>query len=286
MVLHWRRCGRVCRRQRDKRLLSFFCGLAANETVCPQTRPARSPQDYLQNPYILCDFFCYTLKILAPICCCICYIPGEFQDGCHDTIATYKGTKCRREYHLLASIRHQSGHNQPFDSCTLLAAQAQPKLCARNDRRRISGLCGDPTIGAVRDMLGSRLRHICHLLHCYDSALWQISLRAMTYLFATITFSLVNAMLMTFGTWEAVAAANLAILATLSVLEYSRVMRSQASFRMSYDNRELLHPGRQADLFSNITKRTGIKPERVSISRMSFRCQIARLRVWYIEEGN
>ncbi len=112
-----------------------------------------------------------------------------------------------------------------------------------------------------------------------------ISLRDMTYLFATITLSLVNAMLMTFGTWEEVAAVNLAILATLSVLEYSRVMRNQASFRLSYDNLELLHPNRRADLFSDITKRTGIRPVRVSINRMSIKSQSARLRVWYLEEG-
>ncbi|MCY4538575.1 MAG: DUF4956 domain-containing protein [Chloroflexi bacterium] len=112
-----------------------------------------------------------------------------------------------------------------------------------------------------------------------------ISLRDMTYLFATITLSLVNAMLMSFGTWEEVAAVNLAILATLSVLEYSRVMQSQASFRLSYDNLELLRPSRRDDLFSDITERTGIRPVRVSIIRMSIKSQNARMRVWYIEQG-
>ena len=112
-----------------------------------------------------------------------------------------------------------------------------------------------------------------------------ISLRDMTYLFATITLSLVNAMMMTFGTWEEVAAVNLAILATLTVLEYSRVMRNQASFRLSYDNLELLHPARKAELFADIAKRVGIKPVRVSISQMNIKRQSARLRVWYNEEG-
>ncbi len=111
-----------------------------------------------------------------------------------------------------------------------------------------------------------------------------ISLRDMTYLFATITLSLVNAMLMTFGTWEEVAAVNLAILATLSLLEYSPVMRNRVSFRLSYDNIELLHPSRRADLFADIFERTGIRPVRVSISRMNIKSQNARLRVWHIEE--
>ncbi len=111
-----------------------------------------------------------------------------------------------------------------------------------------------------------------------------ISIRDMTYLFATITLSLVNAMLMTFGTWEEVAAVNLAILATLSLLEFSPLMRTRASFRLAYDNIELLHPGRRDELFADIFERTGIRPVRVSIDRISIKSQNARLRVWHIEE--
>lgn len=111
-----------------------------------------------------------------------------------------------------------------------------------------------------------------------------MSLRDMTYLFATITMSLVNAMLMTVGAWQEVAAANLAILATLSLLEYSRVMRDRSSFRLSYDSLDLLHPGRRDLLFADIYERTGIRPQRVSISRMNIKSQKARLRVWHLVE--
>ncbi len=111
-----------------------------------------------------------------------------------------------------------------------------------------------------------------------------ISIRDMTYLFATITLSLVNAMLMTFGTWEEVAAVNLAILATMSLLEFSSVMQSHVSYSLSYDNIELLHPGRRDELFADIFKRTGIKPVRIAINRMNIKSQSARLRVWHIEE--
>ena len=111
-----------------------------------------------------------------------------------------------------------------------------------------------------------------------------ISVRDMTYLFATITLSLVNAMLMTFGTWEEVAAVNLAILATLSLLEFSRVMRTRVSFRLAYDNIELLQPGRRAELFADIFERTGIRPVRVSIDRIGIKSQNARLRVWHMDE--
>ena len=111
-----------------------------------------------------------------------------------------------------------------------------------------------------------------------------MSLRDMAYLFATITLSLVNAMLMTFGTWQEVAAVNLAILATLSLLEFSPMMRNPSSFRLSYDNLELLHPGRRDLLFDDIYERTGIRPLRVSISRINIKRQNSRLRVWHLEE--
>ena len=112
-----------------------------------------------------------------------------------------------------------------------------------------------------------------------------ISLRDMTYLFATITLSMVNAMLMFFGDWAELAAVNLALLATLVALEYSQVMRYRSSLSLDYDNLELLHPGRRADLLADIRKRTGITPSRVAIRRINIKRGTARLRVWHFEEG-
>ena len=111
-----------------------------------------------------------------------------------------------------------------------------------------------------------------------------ISLRDMTYLFATITLSMVNAMLMFFGDWAELSAVNLALLATLVALEYSQVMRYRSSLSLDYDNMELLHPGRRADLLADIRKRTGITPSRVAIRRINIKRGTARLRVWRFEE--
>ena len=113
-----------------------------------------------------------------------------------------------------------------------------------------------------------------------------ISLRDMTYLFATITLSMVNAMLMFFGDWAELAAVNLALLATLVALEYSQVMRYRSSLSLDYDNMELLHPGRRADLLADIRKRTGVTPARVAIRRINIKRGTARLRVWHFEEGD
>ncbi len=112
-----------------------------------------------------------------------------------------------------------------------------------------------------------------------------ISLRDMTYLFATISLSLVNAMLMFFGDWAELVAVNLALLATLFALEYSQVVRYRSSLSLDYDNMDLLHPDRRPDLLADIRKRTGITPVRVAIRRINIKRGSARLRIWYFEAG-
>lgn len=110
-----------------------------------------------------------------------------------------------------------------------------------------------------------------------------ISLRDMTYLFATITLSLVNAMLMFFGSWEELAAVNVALAATLVLLEYGKFLRYRATMSLSYDNLELLHPHRRAELMADVQGRTGILPARIAIDSINLRRKSARLRIWYIE---
>ncbi len=111
-----------------------------------------------------------------------------------------------------------------------------------------------------------------------------ISLRDMTYLFATITLSLVNAMLMFFDSWEELIAVNAALIATIIILEIGKFMRYRSSINLAYDNLELLHPDRQADLLHDINQRIGIKPVDIAIRRMNVKNQSARLRIWYFKE--
>ena len=114
----------------------------------------------------------------------------------------------------------------------------------------------------------------------------EISLRDMTYLFATITLSLVNAMLLSFDKWEEFVAVNVALVATLMILEVGKFMRYRSSLSLEYDNLELLHSDRRVDLLEDISNRTGITPVRVAISRINVKDRSARLRVWYFEEGD
>ena len=111
-----------------------------------------------------------------------------------------------------------------------------------------------------------------------------ISLRDMTYLFATITISLVNALLMHYGEWAEAIAINIALLATMTALEYSRIMRSRSDLVLAYNELDLLHPEKRSALVEDIRERTGIAPVRIAIQSINIKRGSARLRIWYYEE--
>ncbi len=112
-----------------------------------------------------------------------------------------------------------------------------------------------------------------------------ISLRDMTYLFAAIAISLVNALLMYFQYWEEMAAVNLALLTTLAALESGRFLYCRRSFVLVYDNLALLHPTNRAELFADIRERTGIAPVDIAIDKVNFKRKTAELRLWYFEQA-
>ncbi len=110
-----------------------------------------------------------------------------------------------------------------------------------------------------------------------------ISLRDMTYLFATITLSLVNAMFMFFDNWAEFAAVNTAIAVTLVLLEYGKFLRYRTVMHVAYDNLELLHPDRRAELVDDVHQRSGVMPSRGAIDSVNLKRNSARLRIWRIE---
>ena len=112
-----------------------------------------------------------------------------------------------------------------------------------------------------------------------------ISLRDMTYLFAAIAISLVNALLMYFRYWEEMAAINLALLTTLAALESGRFLHGRNSFVLVYDNLALLHPANRAELFADIRERTGIMPVDIAIDKVNFKRKTAELRLWHFEQA-
>ena len=108
-----------------------------------------------------------------------------------------------------------------------------------------------------------------------------ISLRDMTYLFATIAFSIINALLLQYGHREEMFAVNVALILTLAVLESVFPLRVRSEFELTYDNLMLLAPELRAQLFADVYDRTGIRPVKIIIKSANLKRNLAKLQVWY-----
>ena len=132
-----------------------------------------------------------------------------------------------------------------------------------------------------------------------------ISLRDMTYLFTVVTFSLVNAMLLNSDDLTTMLAVDLALMATLALLEWERLRSGPGSGRerspdsarsdsigLEYDNLRLLGREQRQALLEDLRERTGLEPERVLVERIDLQAGSASLRLYFPvseekqEEGN
>jgi hypothetical protein len=108
-----------------------------------------------------------------------------------------------------------------------------------------------------------------------------IPIREMTYLFIIAALPVMNSAAVKGTIWPELAAANLAIVAMMWVLEKEWGFQYEASRSIVYEKIELIHPNCQAELIADLEKRTGLKIERVVIGKIDFLRDIASLKVYY-----
>ncbi len=113
-----------------------------------------------------------------------------------------------------------------------------------------------------------------------------ISLRDMTYLFTVFTISLANALLMNSEQWEEMFAINLAVLLTLIVIEFGRILPDRGSLKLVYDNLALLQPGKQSALWSDVRARSGVTPIRIVVEQVNLPAQLATLKVYFVDQDS
>ena len=113
-----------------------------------------------------------------------------------------------------------------------------------------------------------------------------ISLRDMTYLFTVFTISLANALLMNSEQWEEMFAINLAVLLTLIVIEFGRILPDRGSLKLVYDNLALLQPGKQSALWSDVRARSGVTPIRIVVEQVDLPAQLATLKVYFVDQDS
>jgi hypothetical protein len=108
-----------------------------------------------------------------------------------------------------------------------------------------------------------------------------ISMKDMTYLFLAIAMGLITAV--SKGSWDELSMLNLIILAFTYLLESSVLLKKEASKDIQYENIEMIKPEFQKELIADLENRTGIKINRIAISKIDFLKDTAVIRIYYYE---
>lgn len=110
-----------------------------------------------------------------------------------------------------------------------------------------------------------------------------VPVREMTYLFIIITTSVINGLALNISYAELVLA-NLLMIVLLYALENLKLKSAKGMMTTKlvlYDRIENIVPERKSELFSDLEKRLGIKPESVEIGHVDFLKDAAWIKVSY-----
>lgn len=108
-----------------------------------------------------------------------------------------------------------------------------------------------------------------------------ISMKDMTYLFLAIAMGLITAV--SKGNWDELSLLNLIIIAFTYLLESNLLLKKEASKIIQYENIEMIKPEFKEALIADLESRTGIKINRIAISKVDFLRDTAVIRIYYYE---
>jgi len=108
-------------------------------------------------------------------------------------------------------------------------------------------------------------------------------IREMTYLFAIIALSTINAILFSSDTIVVLLLANGIIAGFLFVLESGWGFQYESSRKILYDNVKMLKPENEELLLADLERRTGVAVKRVEIGPVNLAKKTAELKIYYDE---
>lgn len=108
-----------------------------------------------------------------------------------------------------------------------------------------------------------------------------ISLKDMTYLFLTIAMGLITAIGK--GSWEELILLNLIILSFTYILESNLLLKREFSKTILYENIDMIRPENHPALIEDLEKRTGLKINRITVSKVNFLKDTARVKIYYYQ---
>jgi hypothetical protein len=112
----------------------------------------------------------------------------------------------------------------------------------------------------------------------------QLEVKDMTYLFAVITLSVINALAGKKISLSELLFTNGMILLLVFVLEQVWLTRHEAMRQLTYERIDLVKPENKEQLFEDLRMRLGIRVSRVEVGRIDLLRDTAQLRVFYFED--
>ena len=123
-----------------------------------------------------------------------------------------------------------------------------------------------------------------------------VPIREMTYLFMLIALSVVNALCRAeyhpkADYWDGfgivtIIFVNLVFVGMAWLFESGKLVSSNCSKFIKYDNVALVAPDRRAELIADLEKRTGLKIERVEVGTIDFLKDACLIRIYYDEPAD
>jgi hypothetical protein len=112
----------------------------------------------------------------------------------------------------------------------------------------------------------------------------QLEVKDMTYLFASICISVINALAGKKISLSELVFTNAMILVLVYVLEQVWLTRHEAMRQLIYERIDLIKPANREALYADLQERLGIRVSRVEIGRIDLLRDTALLRVFYFED--
>lgn len=112
-----------------------------------------------------------------------------------------------------------------------------------------------------------------------------IPIREMTYLFLVIALSLINAIANKKVSYAELLFSNFCILLVTYILETIWRNSHENQKEIIYEKIDLIHPDKREALLEDIKKRTGLNVVRVTVGKIDFMRDIARITIFYEGKG-
>jgi hypothetical protein len=110
-----------------------------------------------------------------------------------------------------------------------------------------------------------------------------IDIKEMTYLFVVIGLAVMNALANKKVSFAELIFANLMVLVISYGLEHLWLVKNEVRHRIEYERIELIKPKNHKKLLADLSKRTGLKINRINIGNIDFLKDVARIDVYYFE---